>query len=98
MTAFLIESLVIALGHCIGGVLLYRGRIISQVPILQSDFLVFLLPSLLALIAYGAAYWCSGFFQARPVMRIATMIGLSILMSGLSAWLSMSVAFTRYGT
>jgi hypothetical protein len=98
MLAFLIKFIVIGCLHCVVSVLLYRGMVVNQFPILQSEALVFALPSLIALIAYGAVFWSKGFLQARPVLRFAIMLAVSLLSTCLSSWLFMLVAFNRYGT
>lgn len=98
MTKYFLVSLAIGCGHCLIGVILYRGRAIDRIPVLQSDILVFLLPALVALSAYTATYWWIGFLQSKPGLRIMTMVGLSILWTGFSFWLSLLIAFNRYGT
>jgi len=98
MSAFLVKSVVIGCLHCVVSVLLYRGMVVNQLPILQSELLVFGVPSLIALIAYGTVFWLSGFLQAKPVLRLAIMLGFSLLATCLSSWLFMLVAFNSYGT
>jgi len=98
MRAFIIKAVVVGCFHCAGGVLLYRGRVVNHLPVLNSDFLVLLLPALIALIAYGAIFWASGFLQAKPGLRLAIMSGFSLLATCLSSWLFMLIAFNKYGT
>ena len=98
MRTFLIRIVAIGCLHCIGGVLLYRGRVVNQLPMLESDLLVFDLPALIALIAYGIAFWSNGFLRAKPALRIVIMLGVSLLATCLSSWLFMLIAFNKYGT
>jgi hypothetical protein len=96
MRAFLIKTVVIGCLHCVVSVLLYRGMVVNQFP--KSELLVFDLPALIALIAYGIIFWTSGFLQAKLGLRIAIMLGFSLLAAGLSSWLFMLIAFNKYGT
>jgi hypothetical protein len=98
MRAFLIKIVVIGCLHCVGGVLLYRGWAINKLPILESDLLATYLPFLIALIAYGAVFWSSGFLQTKPVLRLAIMLGFSLLAACLSFSLYMLIALNTYGS
>ena len=98
MRAITIKALVVGFFHCAAGLLLYRGRVVDHFPVLQSDFLVFLLPALIALIAYGVVFWSSGFLRAKPALRLVVTSGASLLASCLSSGLLTLVAFNRYGT
>lgn len=91
---FFLLSLATAAIHCGVGVLLYRGRILDQAPILHSDLLVFLLPFIVALFAYAAAFWFTGFLHRRVVV----LLSVSFLMACISTFLFMFIAFNRYGT
>jgi hypothetical protein len=65
---------------------------------LQSDLLVIYLPALIAVIAYSGFFWSHGFLQAKPALRLATMLGFSLLATAVSSWLLMLIAFNKYGT
>ena len=97
MITFILKIVVIGFLHCLGGVLLYRGMVVKGIPILQSELLVFYLLFLIALIAYGTVFWSSGFLQTRPVLRLAIMLGVSLLATCLSTWLYLLFALNRYG-
>jgi hypothetical protein len=64
---------------------------------LQSDFIVFYLPFILAMMAYGIAYWSSGFCGQKPTLRIVTTLAFSFSATFLSLWLYMVVALNKYG-
>src|SRR5256885_17257639 len=98
MVRLLMKMGAIALLHCIVGVLLYRGRVVSHIPILHSDVVVFAIPCVAALIAYGVASWSARFLETTPVLRILTVTTVSVVATFLSFWLFMLVAFNRYGT
>ncbi len=99
MLAFLIKIVVIGCLHCVSGVLLYRDMMVNKPPIVESEFLVLDLPSLIALIAYGAVFWSSGFLQTKPALiRLAIMLGFSLLAAFLSWWLYMLIALNTYGS
>lgn len=98
LAALLIKLALVGCVHCAIGVLLYRGRVVNRMPGMQSDFLVFILPALLALVAYGACFWSSRLLQAKPAARIVTLLVISILAVWMSSWLFMLVAFNKYGT
>lgn len=98
MKTFFIKVLVIGCLHCAIGVLLYRGMVLSHIPMLQSELLVFDIPFLVALIAYGAAFWTSGFIKEKPVLRMVALLAVSLVVTFLSFWLFMIVSFNRYGT
>jgi len=93
-----IKFMVIACLHCFVGVLVYRGRVVGKVPLLDSDFLVFVLPALLAAIGYGIAYWSTGVLHTRLVARLMSMVGISIVATVLSFLGFMLIGFNRYGT
>lgn len=98
MLGFLTKIVVIGGLHWVAGALLYRGRVVNHLPLLQSDLFVFLLPALIATIAYGVVFWSSEFLQAKPALRLAITFVFSLLATGLSSWLFMLVAFNTYGT
>jgi hypothetical protein len=98
MLSLLIKTITIAFLHCIGGLLLYRGRVVIKHGILQSDLLVFVLPALFALLAYSIVYWYSAFLEGKLTLKIVAMLGFSLMATCLSFWLSMVVAFNVYGT
>jgi hypothetical protein len=98
MRATSIKFTAIACLHCLVGVLMYRGRVVGKVPFLESDFLVFALPALLAAIGYGIAYWSTGALHTRLVARLMSLVGISVVATGLSFWVFMLIAFNKYGT
>lgn len=98
MRAFLIKIVVIGCLHCISGVLLYREMVFNPLPIFRSEFLVLFLPALIALIAYGAVFWSSGFLQAKPSARIMVMLGFSLLAVFLSFSVIMLIGLNTYGS
>ena len=93
-----IKFMAIACLHCLVGVLVYRGRVVGKVPLLDSDFWVFVFPALLATIGYGIAYWSTGVLHTRLLARLMSMVGISIVATGLSFWCFMLIGFNRYGT
>ena len=98
MFNFAVKIGVIGCLYCIAGTLLYRGRVVNRLPALESDLVVFALPLLLVLIGYGAVFWLSHFFEATPRIRIAGMVGFSVLAAALSHWAFILIAFNMYGT
>jgi hypothetical protein len=53
---------------------------------------------LIALIAYGAVFWSSGFLQAKPSARIMVMLGFSLLAVFLSFSVIMLIGLNTYGS
>ena len=80
------------------GVFLYRGRVLKQLSLLESDFLVFYLPLFLAFIANCVVFWSSKLLQAKPLFRFSGMLGVSVLVAFLSFWLTMVIALNTYGS
>ena len=68
-----------------------RGRVVANWSPSDFDFVVFLLPALLAFFAYLV-------LLARVVKRIGLRLGLAVLFAFLSGWTSLIVAFNTYGT
>jgi hypothetical protein len=87
-----------ALGVCIVAVahvayifITYRARVLTHSVPWSSDFVVFALPTLLALIGY-ASLLHSG--RTSWVFSISVSVGLTFV----SFWLSIFIAFNTYGT
>ena len=92
-----IGLLAIGLVQSIGGVFLYRGRIISDIAWFQSDILVFLLPFLLGAVASGILLWTRFSGNPRlPRLRQAILGGVGA--AAIAEYASILVAFNRYGT
>ena len=77
--------------HCLAIFALYRGRVVAHWSVSDSDFIVFLLPTLLAFGAYLG-------FLTGMLKRIGPRFGLAVLFTFLSGWASLIVSFNTYGT
>src|SRR4051794_38137988 len=69
----------------------YRARVLTRSAFWSSDFIVFVLPTLLAFAAY-----ISLVHSRRTSWLLAAI--LSIALTFLSCWLSLFIAFNTYGT
>ena len=95
---FILKTIVIAILHCGIGLALYRGRAHNAAPIFQSDFIVFIVPILIAFVLYCLVFWSSFFWQSKPVVRYVVMCCFAVFSAFLSFWFSIVVAFNKYGT
>jgi hypothetical protein len=77
---------------------LYRLRISGVWAPASSDVLVFILPSLLSVIAASAVFWRSGLLGGYPVVRglVAVVWGLVVVAIGLEC--ALVLAFNSWGT
>jgi hypothetical protein len=98
MITLIFKLLTVALAHVGVSVWLYRSRIQHTSLIFNSDFLVFGLPALVALCAY------TYFIQQEVISRLSinrpttVSASLALILTVLSSWIVLYVAFNRYGT
>ena len=81
----------ISVAHAAYTLILYRARVVTHSAVASSDFLVFALPAIVVFIGY--------FFllRARAIRMILPWVG-AFLLTFLSFWLSLLLAFDTYGT
>ena len=90
-TALTGAVVVTAVLHCAAIFVLYRGRVVTRWRLSDTDFVVFLLPTLVAFVAYLV-------LLTGMVKRIGARLGLAILFTIVSGWASLFVSFNTYGT
>ena len=78
---------------------LYRGRVVSHWMLSDSDFVVFAVPNLLALVAYAVVFarW-SRTRQMDWILRLALVLVLTLLATFFSFWGSLLIPLNTYGT
>ena len=80
--------------HVALGFALYRGRVISKWTISESDFVVFILPILMAMAGYGYALHLSTCIKRRPIFRIIIVLATTFI----SLWTCMYLNLNTYGS
>ena len=94
----IIRTLTVAMAHVAIGFWLYRSRALDKGEIFKSEFLVFFLPTILALVVYAYVFWFYGFAPSNIWFRVSATIFFSILAIFLSLWLLMVIGANLYGT
>jgi hypothetical protein len=96
-TIFLL--LIIAVTYFFVGFILCQNRANSKDPIyLRSDFLVFVLPFILAMILNSYVFWTSGMFKERLGLRLSLVIFGSTVASFMVFILYLAIAINIYGS
>ena len=98
MAGLLFKVIAVFISHCIVGFLFYRGRVVQKLPIFDSDLIVFAAPSLAAFFAYFWILFRSSYFPKQMWPRIGAIALICLLVTFLSHWASMILAFNTYGT
>lgn len=83
--------------HVITAVLLYRERVTGQLALAESDVVVFVMPTLIALVGFCAVFWFSGLLRFHRKQRIGVTIGFSLAATGFSFFVFMLLALNLYG-
>jgi hypothetical protein len=78
--------------------LLYRGRVIGHWTLAESDFVLFAVPSLLALVAYAILFarWARA-RQTSLALRVVVVFVLTLVVTFFSFWGSMLIPINVYG-
>jgi hypothetical protein len=90
--------LVVAILHSMIEVLLYHGRVVSKVNMLQSDLVLFVLPASLAFGGYTVILWCSNAFAQKMNSRMIAIIATALAATFISLVCGLMIAFNKYGT
>lgn len=102
MPALILKLCLIGCLHIALSVALYYVRLTSpegSLPLLSADFVVFILPSLLALVLYLWAALSSRFFpDAEPVLRWLCCAAIAMIAMILSTAVSMMIIVNLLGT
>lgn len=79
--------------------LLYRGRVIGHWTVSESDFVLFAVPSLLALAAYAILFarWAKA-RQMSLALKVVVVFVLTLVVTFFSFWGSMLIPINVYGT
>jgi len=81
----------VELFHCVAIFTLYRGRAISHWSISDSDVVVFVVPTLVAFVAYFG-------LLVGLVTHKGARLGCAALLTLQSGWVSLFFSFNTYGT
>ncbi len=90
----LLLSIGVFIFHVALGFAFYRGRVISKWTISESDFVVFILPILMAMSGYGYALHLSTHLKRHPIFRIIIVLAATFF----SFWACMYLSLTTYGS
>jgi hypothetical protein len=91
-TVLLVSAIFLA--HVVVGVILYRGRAVSRWAISDSDFVIFALPFILAVVGYFYVFRWIPWLQGHRTARIS----VALVVGFLSSWAYMLVALNTYGS
>ncbi len=78
---------------------LYRGRVVGHSTLCESDFILFAVPSVLAIAGYAILFGC--WARARQMslaLRIVVVFVLTLVVTFFSFWGSMLMPINMYGT
>ena len=96
MTLF--KLLIVAIAHVSAGFWLYQARVQNRHSIFHSDFLVFGLPTLLALCAYTYLIRREVLNRLPAAPPTIVSLSLALIPTIVSSIIFLYVAFNRYGT
>jgi hypothetical protein len=85
-------------GYVTVGVLLYRQRVVSVAQVWDSDLLIFALPAAIAFVTLTKVLWPTGALRASGRFPRARAIALAGLVTAVSMWVCLVIAFNLYGT
>jgi hypothetical protein len=92
-----LSLLVTAVGYGVTGILLYRGRVRTDILALDSDTLVFLVPALAAWLCNSAILWQALRPVASGPARLLSAVGVGAVATFVTLWGLMVIALNLYG-
>lgn len=98
MKTLLLQAIVIAIGYCSSILLCYRGRSMDAHPLFHSDLFVFIVPTVIAVMAYSALFWRNKPIVMPQLPKGVVSMGLAIAVTFILMLLSVLVAFNMHGT
>jgi len=98
ITLMMLKVLIVAIGHVSLALWLYQGRVCNKHMILHSDLLVFGLPTLLALCAYGYVIRPEVVKRLPAAPPAIASLSLALIPTIASLEIFLYIAFNRYGT
>ncbi|MCE9546170.1 MAG: hypothetical protein K8T25_11705 [Planctomycetia bacterium] len=93
-----LKLLAVAIIHGVAGVLLYRQGVVSGGFPFDSDFLIFLLPAMIALLANVWIIGASPPAKWTQATRGTLTCGLALVVTFFSTWAYALVALNTYGS
>ncbi|MBN1255870.1 MAG: hypothetical protein JXA50_11400, partial [Deltaproteobacteria bacterium] len=94
----LLKIVLIGIVYGLLGYFLYRGRVLTENKLLESDFIVFFAPAILATFANMFALWSILSDKINIIVRFVLLFVLSLGLTVLFAMVYSTVAFSYYGT
>jgi hypothetical protein len=95
---FALRMLMVAAAHFLLGSALYYARTKNRGSFLESDWLVFALPLILALAGYFWVFWQSAFLAERTTWRIALAVVFVIAAASASGFATFIFILNQFGS